>query len=375
MEKRSYLSIWQCVSVLVVVRLLFATAHFITLNSSRTIQDILPALPINFLLNCVTAVPILLLVRRYGGKDPAECAAAIWGKAGGVAVALLYFIFFGFYAVLRQFQFFQYFTNAIIADASVPTIVLPMLLVVIYGVCKGLESIMRFGSIVFILFLISLVVLCATLIPSIRPSIGFRYLLPLFYNGPGVMLKELMVGFNSNIEMVFVAFLMPFLRSGIRGGKVFMKWNLLTTLLLAVEFTLCIAVLGPFGALQFYPLRAISSQSYVSVFDRLDALYGIVWMLISMLTVMFCTYMQVNCLTRMGLARHRKLVAAGLCLLDAGFAVWMIGFGTRMRFIESDWFYTAYNIFFIIVLPLFLLAGGAVRGIVLKRKEPADETA
>lgn len=370
MEKRSYISPWQVVVVLAVTRMLFSTAHFITLKAGRSIQDVLPALPVNFLLNLLVAMPLLALGKRWGGRDPAECAATIWGKTAGGITAVIYFVYFGAFAVISQGTFRLYFRDAVITDAGDLTVYLPLLIVVAFGVCKGIESIMRFGTVIFFLVAIGFAGLMLTLIPSIQPKIGYRFLLPFFYNGPGVMLEEVMFGFNVNLQPACVVFLLPFLKSGTSGGKIFFKWDLIAGLLLLVEFGLCVAVLGPFGASQFYPLRAISAQSAISVFDRLDSLYNIVWMLNALLAIMLYTFLQVNCLTKLGLNRHYRLMVVVVGAVNVVAARILENFPVMLRSIGLNWYFTGFNVFALVLFPLILLIGSLAKG-----KEPAHETA
>lgn len=129
-------------------------------------------------------------------------------------------------------------------------------------------------------------------------------------------------------------------------------------------------MLGPFATSQFYPLRAISAQSAISVFDRLDSLYNIAWMLDSLLTVMLYTFLQVNCLTRLGLNKHRRIMVVVVGAVNVVAACVVENFPVMLRSIGLNWYFTGFNVFALVLFPLVLLIGSLAKG-----KEPAHETA
>ncbi|MFT8887957.1 MAG: GerAB/ArcD/ProY family transporter [Ethanoligenens sp.] len=360
MEKQSYVSPGQVIAALVITHLLYSTVHFLALHAGRSIQDILPAVLVAFAMNFVIALPLLALLKRHQGKDPVECAANIFGRGAGAVTGIVYFFFFGCNAVLTQIVFRNYYVDAVVSEAKTYAIMLPLLAIVVYMVCKGFESIMRFGTIIFAIYALVMIVLVVTLIPSVRPSIGARFLFPLFFNGPGIFLHELLSQFNQDMQIVALAFCAPFLKSGVRLGKVFAKWNLLTFLMVFVLFTLCVVVLGPFGANQMFPLQSLAAQSSVSAFDRLDPLYAMSWMLNTVLTVALFTCLQVQCLEKMGFNKHRTARVIIVGLLNTVAVYILQGNEALAHAITLNWYWAAINLFVTIVLPLVLLIGDCI---------------
>lgn len=371
MEKQSYVSPGQVIVVLAVTRILFSTVHFISLHAGRSIQDVLPALPAAFLLNLLTALPLLLLLRRHRGKDPVECATNIFGRGAGIVTAIFYFLLFSWSNIITQSVFRFYLNDAVLVDAKIYAILLPLLVISVYIAAKGIEGLLRFGTVVFVIYAAVMVFLTCTLIPSIRPSVGPRFLLPLFFNGPNIFVKELIAQFNGNVDIVYLAFCAPFFKSGVKLGKVFAKWDLLMFVLMLVLFVLCVAVLGPFGANQFFPLQYLAAQSTVSVFDRLDPLYGMSWMLNTVLSVSFFLYLQVQCLSKIGMNKHRRVIIVIVGVLDTVGAYFLSNYDNVATEYLLNWFYVGANLMAIVVLPLILLIGSlTVRG-----KGPAHEMA
>lgn len=357
MEKQSYIAPGQVIMSLVVIRLLFSTTHFISLHAGRSIQDVLLALPISFLISLLSALPLLALLRHHRGKDPIECAINLYGRGAGIVTGLLYFLFFAFNNWMTQTVFQFYFIDNVISEMKSYGILLPLLVIAVYAVYRGAESITRFGRIVFIIFALVMVVLAASLIPSIPPSVGARFLLPLFYNGPGIFLKELMAQFNSGMQIINLAFFAPFFRSGVKLGKVYLKWNIITYIMIGILFTLCVAVLGPFGANQFFPLQYLAAQSTISVFDRLDSLFSMSWMLNVILEVMINTYLQTRCIVRMGWNKHQLLLAAVVGAFNTAIIYFMVHAGETIFQVTLNWYWLGFNVLVILVLPLILLIG------------------
>lgn len=360
MEKQSYVSPGQVIVVLAVTRILFSTVHFISLHAGRSIQDILPALPAAFLLNLLTALPLLALLKRHRGKDLVECATNIFGRGAGIVTATFYFLLFGWSNIVTQMTTRYYINDTVLEEAKVYAILLPLLAITVYIAAKGFESIVRFGTIVFAFYAGIMVLLVCTLIPSIRPSIGPRFLLPLFFNGPGIFVNELIAQFNGNVGIIYLAFCASFFKSSIKLGKVFAKWNLLMLVLMVVLYVLCIAVLGPFGARQFFPLEYLAAQSTVSVFYRLDPLYSMSWMLNMVLTVSLFLYFQIQCLEKIGLRKHRKVIVILVGILDSAATFFLQNYDNIATQYALNWFFTGANLMGMIVLPLILLIGDRI---------------
>ncbi len=362
MGKQSYILPRQAILVLIITRLLFSTAHFYSLHAGRYIQDILPAVPAAFALNFLTAVPLLMLMKRYPSKDPVECAVNLFGKAGGMATGVFYLFFFGISCVSAQVTFRYYFTDSMIPEASAFAILIPLAAIAAYGAFKGMESIARFGTIIFVIWAVSFGILTLSLIPSIRPSVSFHFLLPLFYNGPGIFFKELIVQMNDNIQIVSLAFCASFFRSGTKTGKAFVIWNTSTFAFVLGLFTLCVAMLGPYLSSQFFPMQSISAQSTIGVFDRLDSVYSMSWTFNVVLTVTFYTCLQLQCLQKMGLNGHRLLQAVLTAAADVACALFLQKNYSLLQTLYMHQEMLAFNAVAMLGLPAAMLIVGAVRG-------------
>ena len=305
MEKQSQISARQLIVLMIMLRLPFSTAYYIALNAGQSIQDILFAVPVNFVLNFIVAIPVLILLKKHPGKDPVELANDVFGKAGGIVTGTFYMFCFILLAIYMMGNFQDFYVNAIIPESSYLAIALPMLFVALYGAVKGIEAIARFGSIVIMIYLIILSIITLSLLPRIN----FSYLFPAFYNGPGVFLNAVLSGYNQNFQIVFLLFCAPFLKSGTGTGKLFSKWNIISSLLyLALEF-LTVTVMGPFAGRQKFPLSTLAMQSRLGVFERIETVDMISWILNAILIITVFIHFAVSCLLKMGLNKYRKPIA------------------------------------------------------------------
>jgi spore germination protein (amino acid permease) len=304
MEKKSYISSGQIILVLLVTRLLFSTTYQSSLDAGNSIQDILPSIIINFVTNIVIAVPIFMLLKRHPGHDLVECASKAFGKGISFIVAMLYYLFFLFYAISYTGNFDNLFVNSLIPNVSVPLTTFLLLIVCVYGVIKGIESIARVGSVAAIFYLISLVVLFI----SVLPLVNLGYLKPLFYNGPKYMIGATAINYSLSIQIICIAFLTSFQRQGGSTKKTYHIWNLVSMLTLFVLEFFIVTTMGAFGSEQFDPLQVLSSLTSYNIFQSLNAVDFIPWILNTIIAVSVFIYLAVLCLLKTGLNKHRKLI-------------------------------------------------------------------
>ncbi|MFT8888656.1 MAG: GerAB/ArcD/ProY family transporter [Ethanoligenens sp.] len=339
-------------------RLPFSTVYISGLQAGKSIQDILLAVPVNFLLNFIFAIPILVLLKRHPGKDLIECAKNIIGKPFSILVAIFYLLCFLYSATMIQSSFQVFFVNSVIPEIGYAAIAIPILLISFYGAVKGIESLMRFGGLVIAAYLIILVVLDASMIPSINLNFLFHQL----YSGPQYFIKAVLNGVNTNIQIVFLAFCAPFLKLGTRIGKIFLKWNVIAmSLFLCLEFFI-VTVLGPFGAKQITPLFTLPMQSQIIVFERLDMLDAVSWILNAILLTAFFIYLATTCFNKIGFRKRNRLTAF---IVSAIIFASVYYLSSSRRFLDQITFspyLTVVTIVAQIILPLIILMADVLKG-------------
>lgn len=348
----------QLVVLLVMSRVPFATAYFVGLGDDHSVQDVLPAMPVSFAINFLTAIPLLFLMKLYPGKDPVECARLSLGKAGGYVAAAFYALCFILVASYDVSAFDVYFRNSVMPEMGQMAVLIPMCIVVFYAAIKGIETLGRFGSVVITVYTIVFLSIMGSFASEINPG----YLTPLFYDGPSVFLKSLLNGVISNVQIVYLAFCAPFLRKEAKPIRIFAWWNVISSLMIFLaEFT-AVIVMGPFAGKQNVPMSALAIQSRVGVFERVDSLDIIAWIFETAFMAAFEIFLSVRCSDKIRRGRFGKLA-----VLISTAAILFVGpvisksFLLR-RFITLSPVAAAIAAAAVIVVPSIMLICGKVKG-------------
>ncbi len=218
-------------------------------------------------------LPFLLLSKRYPECSIVMGLSSGLGKFGRFAGWFYYFYILVLAAhTLSHFQFFM--INAVFPDASVWVIVLPMLAVAVYAAYIGVEGIARSGFFIFIGFLLAF----GLIVFSSIPNIELNNLKPIEKN----IWQELTGGVYGTVsrstEPILFGMLLPYV--GNKTGKVVAGFTALSIGVLEITAFFILTVLGDFSYSQFFPFYSLASMSEISIFQRMDALYMGIWVLI-----------------------------------------------------------------------------------------------
>lgn len=365
MEKKSYISSYQIVLFLLITRILFSNSYQAGLNAGNCIQDILPSFFVNFLTNFIVAIPILMLLRRHPEHDLVECSIKALGRGFGIVIAILYFLFFTSIAAVNTGNFDNFFVNTVIPDVTPYAINIFLIIVCIYGAIKGIESIARVGSVAGVLYLLTLFIVLIALIPYVN----LGYLKPLFYNGPKYFIGGSLMNYSLSFQIVSIAFLGSF-KCGEKGlSKTYYVWNVITFIVLFLPELYFVTVLGAFGAKQFYPQQALYSLVKINVFERIDALTFIPWILNVVITVTLYIYFAVTCMLKIGLNKYRKIIT-----VITGIIVFFASPFISRHFTMLQQYYTGVvaavvNTFFVVIIPTFILLADVVSERLVQNEE------
>ena len=165
MEKASVISSKQLIAILMVCRLGFSTVYFTSIDAGASIQDVLLAVPVLFVMNFFVAIPILLLLRRHPGKSFMECSVQLIGKPASVVVAVICGVFFLLQGTLELGIFQLFYVNTVIPQTAEFAILIPILIVAVYGAVKGIEALARGGSVILVIYLFILCFIRLTGLP------------------------------------------------------------------------------------------------------------------------------------------------------------------------------------------------------------------
>ena len=229
---------------------------------------------------CILVIPVLYLNKKFPDRSVPEVAYDK-SKVFGVAVSAIYTIYFLSAAsgVLIQFSYFM--NNCFPPMAGRIFVIFALAIAALYACVTGIEAIGRAGSIVFV-FLI----LCFGFFSF--ASINDMELLnfyPILSNTKNQIFNATMSQLSMNTDIVSIALILPFVKSNaVKGTYTFLGLKFLTIELL---FFLVTAILGDFSRLVEFPIFTLGSSLKLGILQRLDAIYMVVWSLVSIITTSF----------------------------------------------------------------------------------------
>lgn len=261
---------------------------------------------LSFVLLAATLVPIMLLVKKCPNENLFSSGSPV---SKILAVIFVFFIFTMMTSVTVQLEFY---TSSTIFDASPAwLIILFTLIVCIYALFKGLPATVRTGVIAaggFVLLLI-------LIISGIGGSISLRNLYPALIDSPETLLSDVLREFSKNIEAVTFAALFHRVRSN--AGRSLILYFCLTLPALLIMTFLYNTVLGEYLDVTSFPFYMLASLSDVSLFQRLDGIDVIVWVMAAIIRLSLLTIaVESVC---MGAFRNRRsavIIAAGTLVLS-----------------------------------------------------------
>lgn len=348
----------QLVAMLVMSRVPFATSYFVGLGDDHSVQDVLPAMPVIFAINFLTAIPLLLLMKLYPGKDPVECARLSIGKVGEYVTAAFYALGFIMVASYDVSVFDVYFRNSVMPEMGQMAVLIPLCILIFYAATKGIETLGRFGSVVITIYTVVILFIIGSLVSEINPG----YLTPLFYDGPSVFLKSLLNGVISNVQIVYLAFCAPFLRQKEKPVKIFAWWNVISSLIIFITELTAVIVMGPFAGKQNVPMSTLAIQSRIGVFERVDSFNMIAWIFETVFMAAFEIFLSIRCsekIRRGKFAKFAVFISTAAILVIS--PVTTKSFLSR-RFITLSPIVAAFAVTAIIVVPSIMLICGKVKG-------------
>ncbi|MDR3643544.1 MAG: GerAB/ArcD/ProY family transporter [Clostridia bacterium] len=355
----------QLIFLMLISRLGFSTVAIAAINPGNDIQDMLLAVPVIFVINLLIVIPVIMLLKRHPGRDLVDCSMQICGKACGSVIGIFYFLCFTGLASLLLNIYQNYYSSSIIEETPDIAIAIPLLLVAVYGAIRGIESISRFGLLVFA----SYVVVSAIIYLSLLPDVNLNYLQPMFYNGSRVFTCAIAAGVNLSYQVLLLAMCTPFLKKDTNITRVFVIWDAVAMLIYLLTDFYVVTVLGPSGGRQIFPLETLVTISHVGPFERLDAVFMIAWILNSVLSMTGYLFFASQCLVRIGLQKWRRTL-----LFVIGIIVIVCTSFYSSQYVKNIGFYispifTAAIVIVIFLLPLGVLVIDIVKGKVAQSNE------
>jgi len=188
----------------------------------------------------------------------------------------------------------------------------------LYGTCLGIEVIARQAELVFVLFLFSMLLLIALVIPDFKIS----NFLPVAENGILPIIKGAPVCCAWRGEIFLILMLYPYLENRQEDMKLAISAVVFSTFVSIVFIVITLGVFGgPFTAQQTFPILELARYIQLAVIiERLEILIVIIW--VAGAIVKLAVFYHAACISAASVIGHQK--SSRFFIIPAGIATAII---------------------------------------------------
>lgn len=276
--KTAKISFGQALILLLICRVFTLMTFVPLLGEGYTFSTQLAAAVISILIQAVIIIPIILFSNACPEKT--VTGAIIERHKGlGIAVSVIYLIFFLFYTINAVLHFMRFLSLRFFKTESMAVLLIILLAVCVYCACCGIEGIARSGVITLIFFIIMLAVMTASSAQNFNTDNFYTA------NVEKGLFTAVIEDLARNSEITAAVFLVKNIKDRTKCAM----YGLLTAKLAVTEITsaLIIGVLGDFARLTEYPLLSVGSCAGAELFRRSDSLYLVLWTISAVITIGF----------------------------------------------------------------------------------------
>ena len=218
-------------------------------------------------------IPFLFLKNKFPDKSVTEIAS-LKGGFFSFIVSIIYFVFFFSSAIISVTRFEKFVGGVFFEKSSMLTGTFILIASAVYGSYSGIQGIARTSGIIFALFCFYIILQPLSSLNSIN-FLNLTFRADLY---SGSILTAVMDDFSQSSQIILLAVLLPYLKNLNKGIAGYLIGKLVS-----VEIILFFAVtiLGGYVSLVDYPFFSLAGFAVNSNFERLDAIYIFVWVLIS----------------------------------------------------------------------------------------------
>lgn len=264
------------------------------------------------LFSVIITIPTLLI---SGGSNNAgliaqtKCVSDKFGKI----VAVLYAIFFLWYASVSEARFDIFASTLMYSQSDISIFMLLLVACSVFAASKGIEALGRAG-VIFLFFLIASLVFIDI---TILGKFDILNITPPLYDGVKGVVSN---GFSSavrTVEPISLMIVAPHIRTG--TGKGYFKWIICVFFTIFITFSLIGGVTGNYGDMQLFQMFTLTVLSGFSIFERLDALLSGLWVFCAFIKLAYYIYVAMLCLEQGFSVKLKKLpyIASGLVVFLA----------------------------------------------------------
>lgn len=256
-----------------------------TLNVNNS--NIFISMVISLLAVFVIYVPAIKLLKKFNYINIIDISKTVFPFAGNV-ISIIFALYFILMAIAHIANTNFFMLSYVYIDAS-PFLILGIILVSIYAISVGIESVFRVGAVIFALFFI----LNAIVFILLTPAYNFHHL------GPFVLSDVTSIIQNSSTltfsaELVAILIFTEYCKE---KTLVTFSWVQIVLFCMEVLLMLCITlVMGRYTNTNTFPLYTISSMIEVPILERLESFYIVLDTMLSFVKTSIYIFLSKRCL-------------------------------------------------------------------------------
>ncbi|WP_028608292.1 GerAB/ArcD/ProY family transporter [Paenibacillus harenae] len=314
--------------------------------------------PFNYLVLAL----YLSLADRFPNMSLAQYAEKVLGVWAGKAVTFTFVLFFLLLSSLVLRNISDFLGLSVLPQTPDWFIDITFMVVIIYGVFLGIETIARTGEILFAWALFVFIIITFSLLNQFE----FQNFEPLLYEGIVRPIKGVypILGFPIG-EFVFLTVILPLVKKEDRP-KLRHELNKAVILLIVTGVLLTVFLIGILGVDEaarspFAVYDMAKNINIEEVLVRVEILVAMVWIATVFMKLVLCMYvLSVLTAQMLNLTTYRPLVVPYSFLLVPLSMIAYRNAAHLKMFAMGVW--TVYSVFYGMVLPLLLLVIAAARG-------------
>lgn len=355
MRERCVISAGQLFGLLLAGRLILMVTTNSVWSGGGDFLDNVIACALACAITFIAVIPLWLLHRRHPTLSVLEQGDS-FAKGVGAAVGL----FYGIYFLVMDCYYLSVFEvfNANMVNPELPSwmIVFAILIVAVYAVWKGVESLARAAVLILVIVLLGLGIILATTAPSIN---GY-YFKPVFYNGWEQTLQSTILFLGRGTGIATLAVLLPRAKGRRKIG--FALWNVLAYLFMGVILTVMVGVLGNAVQTQMFPMHTLAAIAGIGPFQRMDSLFLWIWLMGTFLKIAIDLYLFTVCMKQVFGVKQGIYFTIGGAVFVGVAAVVIIGSVEIQRVFFNVYLLAPLTLGAAIGIPLILLVADLIRG-------------
>lgn len=285
--------------LLFVSRTIIGLTYIQSVIYTKMTSDLIFSILISFVITAFVMLPVFFCVRK--NINPLE----------NKFISVFYSFYFVFAAMVNIMRF-SYFASGVL-NLETPPVIFSVIIIfcTVYGSMRGIEAISRWGSIVCVILIFSIIVILGFNLSDF----SFNNFLPFFKESRINIFKDAFLLSCNASEIPLYLFLSKKVNG--KTEKPFFSSVIFAVLIIFIVYFTAIGTLGDYAYHQPFPIYSLSEITKVSQSSRLDVLFISTWIFCIFLKASLYLYSSFECLRKSfeKLKRKQAVFCSSLILI------------------------------------------------------------